>query len=202
MKEFIYYVDQNDVPTGEIANKYDAHNAATKLHAAFSCYIFNEKGQFLVTQRSFTKKVWPGVWTNTCCGHPMHHESRTDAIKRRLQYELGMEAEDFKILIPHYIYKTPPYNGIIEYEYCPVYVARATGQPILNSKEVEAYYWMDWSDYIVALESDGATNAAKREWMQKMDTGESRKLGIWSWWSKDQLKQLKDHPLLQTYIKK
>ncbi len=70
MTELVYYVTQDDHPTGETEEKYAAHHANTRLHAAFSVYVFNDKGQLLVTQRAFSKKVWPGVWTNTCCGHP------------------------------------------------------------------------------------------------------------------------------------
>ena len=83
--ERIYYVDNNDQQTGESDEKLHAHHADTKLHAAFSCYIFNDKGQLLVTKRAETKKVWPDVWTNSCCGHPHPDESREDAVKRRSQ---------------------------------------------------------------------------------------------------------------------
>jgi isopentenyl-diphosphate delta-isomerase len=194
MTELIYYVDEDDNPTGETEEKYAAHYADTKLHAAFSVYVFNDKGQLLVTQRAFSKKVWPEVWTNTCCGHPMPGESRVDAVKRRLQYELGMTADDIRLMLPKYTYKTPPYKGIIEHEFCPVYFARATSEPVPNSDEVEAYHWMDWEDFIAAAEADGPGDGGKREWMKKLPEGEYRSLGIWSWWCKDQLKQLK--PLL------
>lgn len=201
-EELIYYVDKNDTPTGETSEKYAAHTATTKLHAAFSVYVFNSEGQFLVTQRAFTKKVWPGVWTNTCCGHPLPNEPREDAIARRLSYELGMEVKNIQLVIPAYIYKTPPYNGIIEHEYCPVYVATATSDPVPNSLEVAAFNWVDWDDYVKACESDGATDAGRRHWMTTIDKGESRKLGIWSWWCKDQLNHLKDNTLFNDYRKK
>ena len=196
MKEFVYYVDQYDTPTGETSEKYAAHHAHTKLHAAFSVYVFNNKGQFLVTQRAATKKVWPGVWTNSCCGHPFPEESREDAIKRRLQYELGMTAKDLQIMLPNYTYKTPPFNGIIEHEYCPVYIAYAASEPVPNPTEVAQYYWMDWQDFVAAAENDN-TDIARRDFMNAVPTGESRSLGIWSWWCKDQLKQLKNHLLIK-----
>lgn len=201
MTELIYYVNQDDTPTGETSEKYSAHHASTKLHAAFSVYVFNVKGQFLVTQRAAGKKVWPGVWTNSCCGHPFPDEPREDAIARRLQYELGMKARNVQILLPKYIYKTPPYNGIIENEFCPVYIAEAVGEPVPNPDEVAQYHWMGWKDFVAAAEADNETDIAKYGWMQGIPTGESRKLGIWSWWCKDQLKQLKDHPLVKTYTK-
>jgi isopentenyl-diphosphate delta-isomerase len=200
--ELIYYVDENDTPTGETCEKYAAHHAHTKLHAAFSVYVFNEKGEFLVTQRAYTKKVWPGVWTNTCCGHPLPGESRENAIARRLEYELGMTAKDVSVLLPRYMYKTPPFNSIIEHEFCPVYIALATSEPTPNPDEVEQAHWVQWSDFVQACSEDGTSDAATREWMLGVSHGESRSLGVWSWWCKDQLLQLKDNPLIATYAKR
>lgn len=195
-KEYVYYVDKGGAPTGEVAEKYVAHNGQTHMHAAFSCYVFNDKGQFLVTQRAFTKKVWPGVWTNSCCGHPAPNESYQDAITRRLKYELGMTVKDLRLILPNYTYKTPPYNGIIEHEFCPVYFAVATFTPKPNPSEVAAYHWIDWQDYQAACEADGSGQGGQRDFMTKLPTGEARKLGIWSWWGKDQLKQLKNQQLI------
>ena len=93
-QELIVYVDDQGVPTGETAPKLDAHTNHTRLHAAFSCYIFNDNGQILVTRRALTKKVWPGVWTNSVCGHPGPGEMDDDAIVRRAEYELGMTIDD------------------------------------------------------------------------------------------------------------
>lgn len=201
MQELIYYVDQNGRPTGETSEKYAAHHANTRLHAGFSCYVFNDQGQFLVTQRAAGKKVWPDVWTNSCCGHPAPSEPHAAAIARRLQYELGMTATDLKVVLPKYMYKTPAYNNIIEHEFCPVYFARATSVPLPNPQEVSAFYWMNWNDFVAAAEADGPSDAGKRSFMQNEPAGESRKLGVWSWWCKDQLAQLKYCPLINKYTK-
>ncbi len=199
MSELIYYVDEHDQPTGETEEKYAAHHAKTRLHAAFSCYVFNDKGQLLVTQRAFSKKVWPEVWTNTCCGHPMPGELREAAIARRMQYELGMQVKDLTLVLPNYTYKTPPYKGIIEHEYCPVYLARAASGPVPNPDEVADYHWIDWQDFITAAEADGSSEGSKRLWMKQIPVGEYRSLGIWSWWCKDQLKELKNHAIIRSY---
>lgn len=169
-KELIVLVNDKREPIGS-AEKLSSHHGDTPLHLAFSCYVFNNKKELLVTCRALSKKVFPGVWTNTACGHPAPGETLDDAIKRRLRYELGMEISSLKVVLPGYRYKTPPFNGIIENEICPVYAAYATGQPIPNPAEVKDFKWMPWQAYVKALEADKANK--------------------FSWWSKDQLKQLK-----------
>lgn len=168
--ELIVYVDENGKPTGNTAPKLEAHNANTKLHLAFSCYVFNDNSELLVTQRAHIKKVWPGVWTNSVCGHPMPGERLEQAVERRLQYELGMRANDISVILPKYRYKTPPYKGIIENEFCPVFFARATSKPKPNPEEVANYRWVSWDTFRREAGNDTAN--------------------VWSWWCKDQLKQL------------
>jgi isopentenyl-diphosphate Delta-isomerase len=187
--ELVYYVDENDQPTGETAEKLSAHHAHTKLHAAFSCYIFNDHGELLITQRAHSKKVWPSVWTNSCCGHPMPGETRENAIIRRVRYELGLDVNDIKILIPDYRYTTPPYEGIIENEFCPVFMARTNSEPKPRVSEVELYEWVAFTDVVELLE-----------------TTESTTERVWSWWFKDQLNTMISHAIysdkLKTYATK
>jgi len=170
MPEQIVLLDEKANPIGA-ANKLESHHADTPLHLAFSCYVFNDKGEILITQRAASKKVWPGVWTNSVCGHPAPDEAMIDAIVRRLDFELGMSASNFQIVLPEYRYKTPPFKGIIENEVCPVYFAQAKSEVKINPDEVDDYTWMSWSDFVSACESD--------------------KDDVYSWWCKDQLKQLK-----------
>lgn len=154
-----------------VAPKLASHHADTPLHLAFSCFIFNNEGDFLLTQRARTKKVWPGVWTTSVCGHPAPHESMADAIKRRLDYELGLTAEQFQLVLPDYRYKTPPFKGVIENEYCPVYIAKATSDPAKNDQEVEDYRWVKWQDLKNQIASEP---------------------GNFSYWFKDQVQQLEN----------
>ena len=67
--EHVILLDEQDQPAGML-EKYAAHTFDTPLHLAFSCWLFNQQGQLLVTRRSLGKKAWPGVWTNSVCGHP------------------------------------------------------------------------------------------------------------------------------------
>ncbi|MBC7581316.1 isopentenyl-diphosphate Delta-isomerase [Aeromicrobium sp.] len=182
MIEQIVFVNPDGTPTGEVGPKLASHTADTKLHLAFSCYVFNDKGEFLVTQRAHVKKVWPNVWTNSVCGHPGPGESTESAITRRIDYELGMIATDLQVVLPSYTYKTPPYNAIIEHEFCPVYVARASSEPVPNPAEVDDYKWLPWEEFVAITQADTSD--------------------VWSWWCKDQLKQLADQSLIQQYSRR
>ena len=119
------------------------------------------------------------MWTNSCCGHPLPGESREDAVKRRLKYELGMTVRDLQLVIPKYIYKTPPYNGIIEHEFCPIYVGVASSDITMNHEEVADYKWVDWNWYVEQLQKDNDYSDPTYKDAPK-----------WSWWCKDQLEKL------------
>ncbi|HSX36175.1 MAG TPA: isopentenyl-diphosphate Delta-isomerase [Patescibacteria group bacterium] len=174
--EQIAFVDENGKPTGEVGPKLASHTANTQLHLAFSCYIFRRSdGKFLATQRALSKKVWPGVWTNSVCGHPAPGEPIEDAIRRRAAYEIGVHnLQDITCMLPNYRYTTPPYNGIIENEFCPVFFAYTDEEPAPNAEEVEAYKWLAWPEYVQLL---GATP-------ENM-----------SYWAKDQFSQLQNKDL-------
>jgi isopentenyl-diphosphate delta-isomerase len=179
-EELIVLVDEHGTPTGT-AEKWSSHHGRTPLHLAFSCYVFDAGGAFLTTRRAPTKKVWPGVWTNTACGHPRPGESLADAIARRLRYELGMTVRDVQVVLPDHVYRAPAFHGIVEYEFCPVFVAREAGEPRPNPVEVDDCAWMHWDDFVAAALDDDAD--------------------VYSWWCKNQLRELRGHPLVERYAR-
>lgn len=180
MDELIVLVDQSGTPVGT-APKLPSHHQDTPLHLGFSCYIFNDNGDFLLTQRAHTKKVWPDVWTNSVCGHPAPNEAVAAAVKRRLAYELGINKIDkLELILPDYSYKTPPYKGIVENEVCPVLVGRISVVPKPNPSEVEAYKWVGWQELLSQISSHPDK---------------------YSYWMKDQIPRLQQSKLFKSYIK-
>lgn len=198
--EPIVFVNEAGESTGKTAPKLESHHDETELHLAFSCYVFDDQGKLLVTQRAKTKKVWPGFWTNSVCGHPLPAEKLEDAIRRRLKDELGMSAHMITPVLPSYRYKAPPYNGIIENEFCPVFVARATSMPKPNPDEVAATKWVLWEDFVEAIEDDSSTY--EQFAVESSDDASRADIApTWSWWCKDQLKQLRSSEAVLEFIK-
>jgi len=144
-KEQIVLLDKSGKPIGS-APKLDSHHAKTPLHLAFSTYVFNAQGEVLLTRRADTKKVFPGIWTNSCCGHPGPEEPITQAIARRLKQELGITPHSIRLALPHYRYRAAM-NGIVENEICPVYIVTTHDEPKPNPDEVAEYRWVSWQEF-------------------------------------------------------
>lgn len=155
--------EETDVPTEELVVLVDESNTAigtcpkalvhtgdTPLHRAFSCFVFNQRGELLLQQRSRTKKTWPLVWSNSCCGHPQPEESSLAAVGRRLKQELRLQPTQIFEVLPDYRYRAE-HLGVVENEICPVYVCWSEQTPVLDPAEVEACRYTNWSDFIAAL---------------------------------------------------
>ena len=71
------------------AEKLSAHQAPGRLHRAFSVFLLDDRGRMLLQQRALGKYHSPGVWSNTCCGHPYPGEPPFVAAARRTAEELG-----------------------------------------------------------------------------------------------------------------
>jgi isopentenyl-diphosphate delta-isomerase len=147
--DMIVYVDEDDNPIGT-ERKLPAHDGDTKLHRAFSVFIFNDKGELLLQQRALTKKTWPGVWSNSCCGHVMLHETTEQAARRRLKYELGMSVDKLHLILPHFRYRAEK-DGVVENEICPVFVGFTSFQPTPNPNEVNDVKWVDWEQFVIEV---------------------------------------------------
>lgn len=142
LAEHVVLVDESGSAIGT-APKSTMHDTDTPLHLAFSCYVLNPLGQVLVTRRYLANKTWPGVWTNSFCGHPFPGESIPDAIDRRARFELGLHLDDVAVTLPDFRYRAVDSSGIVENEICPGYLATASGDPVPNPDEVVQFAWVD-----------------------------------------------------------
>jgi isopentenyl-diphosphate Delta-isomerase len=144
MAEQVVLVDAAGNAIGT-APKATVHHTHTPLHLAFSCYVFDRAGRLLMTQRAHDKPTFPGVWTNSVCGHPAPREDVFEAVTRRTRQELGMTLEALTLVLPTFRYEATGADGVRENELCPVFTAIATGEPAPDPSEVAAVEWVRWS---------------------------------------------------------
>jgi isopentenyl-diphosphate delta-isomerase len=152
--EYVVIVDEQGRAVGT-APKADVHGDNTPLHLAFSCYGFNSLGQLLVTRRSPAKRTFPGLWSNTCCGHQAPGEAIRASVSRRMRQELGLHPRHLKLVLPSFRY-TAGMNGIFENEICPVFLCRIASTVAPDPTEVCDTRWQPWADYVESALAPGS----------------------------------------------
>jgi len=152
VNEQVVLLSDDGDPIG-VADKSAVHTETTPLHLAFSLYLFDQAGRVLLTRRALSKKTWPGVWTNTCCGHPAPGESPEHAALRRLPQELGVTVEALRPALPDFSYTATDVSGVVENEFCPVFVGRLHPEAhvVPNSEEVMDWAWTPWEHLVAAI---------------------------------------------------
>jgi isopentenyl-diphosphate delta-isomerase type 1 len=142
----VVLVDDAGTPVGQ-APKSLVHHDDTPLHLAFSCYVFDPAGRLLVTTRAASKPSFPGVVTNTVCGHPRPGEDLGEAVRRRTRSELGVDVRDLRLVLPTFRYRAVM-NGVMEHELCPVFVGWVDDDRLApDPAEVDAAEWVPWGDF-------------------------------------------------------
>jgi len=164
--ELIVLLDAEGRAAGT-APKAPSHHQSTPLHLAFSCYLTDEAGRVLVTQRAHGKPSFPSVWTNSCCGHPAPGESLRAAVRRRVPTELGLTAEALTLVLPEFRYRATAADGLMENELCPVVRAVAAGELRPHPDEVAVAEWRDW-DACVALADHPSASPWFRSQMERL----------------------------------
>ncbi|MGW0159420.1 isopentenyl-diphosphate Delta-isomerase [Mycobacterium sp. NPDC003323] len=154
-EERVVLLDDAGSPVGSAA-KATVHHAQTPLHLGFSCYLFDDAGRVLLTRRALGKRTWPGVWTNSFCGHPAPGEAIVDAVHRRGFQELGAALHDVHCILPEFRYHARAADGTVENEVCPVFCALIDGPLEVSPAEVMDVAWVDWSEVRRAAEFDWA----------------------------------------------
>ncbi|NLI17896.1 MAG: isopentenyl-diphosphate Delta-isomerase [Actinomycetales bacterium] len=147
MTELVVLADPDGHRIGTMP-KSEVHHGDTPLHLAFSCYVFDPACRLLVTRRALDKATFPGLETNTVCGHPAPEEQLPDAVVRRAAHELGLTLEDVRLILPDFAYRAE-FHGVVEHELCPVFAAFVGGDARLelDPTEVERAVWEPWERF-------------------------------------------------------
>jgi isopentenyl-diphosphate delta-isomerase len=144
----VILVDEQDAELG-VMEKMEAHRKGL-LHRAFSVFIFNGRGEMLLQKRALSKYHSPGLWTNTCCSHPMLGETIEVAAGRRLMEEMGMTCTLSKAF--DFIYKAHLDNDMVEHEFDHVLFGTTNHAPSINLEEVCEWKWMPVYDVYIDVQ--------------------------------------------------
>jgi isopentenyl-diphosphate Delta-isomerase len=131
----VILVDERDRELGTM-EKLAAHQQG-RLHRAISVYVFNSRDELLLQRRAASKYHCGGLWTNTCCGHPLPGERTAEAAQRRLLEEMGLgchltEAFEFS-------YRAELPGGLVEHEYGHIFFGHSDRDPMPAPDEADAF---------------------------------------------------------------
>ncbi len=141
-QEYVTLVNPQDEVLGSM-EKMEAHQKGA-LHRAFSIFIFNKEGRTLLQRRANGKYHSPGLWTNTCCGHPRPGENSTQAAQRRLFEEMGFTCELENQF--NFTYEAEVGTGLVEHELDHVYFGQYDGPVRADPEEASDTRWMRMND--------------------------------------------------------
>lgn len=166
--EELILVDSEDREAGFLS-KAECHDGGGVLHRAFSVFLFNNDGELLLQQRSESKRLWPGFWSNTCCSHPRKGESMQVATRRRLRDELNIETSlEF---VYKFSYQATFGDAGAENELCHVYLGRAGDSVFPNAHEISGLRYVSSAGLLAEFDDspERFTPWFKLEWLALLE---------------------------------
>lgn len=147
--ELIILVDDDDREVG-VSGKIETHRIGLG-HRAFSIFLRNSAGEVLLQRRANSKYHSPGLWANSCCGHPRAGEDVARAARRRLREELGFGCELHPVRRHRYCIDVG--GGMTENEYVHLFFGRYDGEVYPDADEVSDFRWLPLSVLIADAEA-------------------------------------------------
>ncbi len=154
--ERVVLVNEDDLELGN-APKLDVHRSGI-LHRAFSVFVLDTAGRILLQRRAAGKYHSPGLWSNTCCGHPRPGELTPIGARRRLNEEMGIDCELAEV--SSFIYQAQLAGGLVEHELDHVLVGMTSMTPEPDETEVGEWRWISAEDLQAWLAAEPAAFTA------------------------------------------
>ena len=171
MEDKLILVNEKDEVVG-VDEKLKVHREGL-LHRAFSVFVLNSHGELLMQRRALTKYHSPGLWSNTCCGHPRPSEHVTLAAQRRLRAEMGLACPLRRV--GSFRYRADVGDGLLEHEFDHLLVGHSNIEPVLNIEEAIDWKWVRFETLIREL-SDDPKNFTS--WLGIIMDTQAHKLGV------------------------
>lgn len=157
MTEKIMLVDLEDHCIG-YGEKLEVHRMR-RLHRAFSVFLVRN-GEMLIQKRAAGKYHSAGLWANACCSHPHEGETLEEAVRNRLQFELGIPEDCCNPEeLFHFTYYAD-YGELAEYEIDHVFLASYNGEIWPNPDEADEVRWISFETLKKDLQDYPARYAA------------------------------------------
>ncbi|MFG2794984.1 isopentenyl-diphosphate Delta-isomerase [Streptomyces sp. NPDC048419] len=125
------------------AEKLAAHQPPGRLHRAFSVFLFDRLGNMLLQRRAAAKYHSPGVWSNSCCGHPLPGEPPLVAAARRISQELGQSPTLLQEAGTVTYVHDDPTSGLVEQEFNHLFTGVIEGPLRPDPDEIAATTFVD-----------------------------------------------------------
>ena len=141
----VILVDENNHVIGQ-EEKLLAHQEGL-LHRAFSVMVYRDN-QLLFQKRSKEKYHSASLWSNTCCSHPLPEESLEDAVRRRMQEEMGFNCSSYTYSGKS-LYKLALDNNLIEHELDHIFMGKWEEDLRIRPSplEVSDYRWITLEEW-------------------------------------------------------
>lgn len=146
----VILVNEKDEILGSM-EKMEAHRKGL-LHRAFSVFIFNDNKELLLQKRAIEKYHSGGLWTNTCCSHPIIGDTIENSAIKRLEEEMGFKTE--LSYLTHFIYKASLDNEMIEHELDHIYTGFYNGFVSPNPDEVCEWKYVSMNEIEIDIETN------------------------------------------------
>jgi isopentenyldiphosphate isomerase len=111
-------------------------------------WIENSQSQVLLQQRTHTRKINPGLWTNAVIGTVTHEDTYDQTAEREIQEEIGLSG--VKLVKTHLIH----YKASLGWRWVQGYTATCNWPVekfVLQAEEVLAVAWVDKQQLLAEL---------------------------------------------------
>lgn len=141
--ELFDVVDEEDNVIGQ-ATRAVVH-ARGLFHRAVHIFLFNQRGELLIQQRSAAKDEFPLCWTSSASGHVDAGEEYLPAAQRELEEELGLREP------LQFVLKLPPSERTAN-EQTVLFRADTTQEPRCNREEIAVVRFLPLPEIVQWIE--------------------------------------------------